>query len=220
MCTNRNHQEKSCCTIDHEVYVVKSVMLNICVHVYTLTSTPLAFPSPLPAIMCSWGVFSGPWLSFPPPLPSHFLITSPLPSLTGAQTRLSLRYSTFRSVPHFLAVLRHDPAVTGNGHLQRSFLSLAQCLSHTLRLSPPHLPSSAHTWNRSQIISSTLSVVRQLLSPLVTSSAPATAHCSTLSGPSSIIPILHTVGVITLLVASSHDSHLYYCWCATVSLSA
>lgn len=145
MCTNRNHQEKSCCTIDHEVYVVKSVMLNICVHVYTLTSTPLAFPSPLPAIMCSWGVFSGPWLSFPPPLPSHFLITSPLPSLTGAQTRLSLRYSTFRSVPHFLAVLRHDPAVTGNGHLQRSFLSLAQCLSHTLRLSPPPTSLQAHT---------------------------------------------------------------------------
>lgn len=177
--------------------------------------------SPLPAIMCSWGVSNGPWLFFPPPLPFHFLITSPLPSLTGAQTRLSLRYSTFRSVPHFLAALRHDPAAAGNGHLQRSFLSLAlslaPCLSRTLCLSP--FPSSGHTWSRSQIISSTLSVVRQLLSLLVTSSAPAAAPFSTLSGPSSIIPILHTVGVITPLVVSAHDPHLYYCWCATVRLS-
>lgn len=81
-------------------------------------------------------------------------------------------------------------------------------------LSP--LPSSAHTWNRSQIISSTLSVVRQLLSLLVTSSAPATSPCSTLSGPSSIIPILHTVGVIAPLVVSAYHSHLFFCWCATV----
>lgn len=175
----------------------------------------LASLSPPPAIMCSWGVSNGPWLFYPPPLPFHFLITSPLPSLTGAQTRLSLRYSTFRSVPHFLAALRRDPAAAGNGHLQRSFLSLA--LSRTLCLS--HLPSSAHTWSRSQIISSTLSVVRQLLSLLVTSSAPAFAPCSTLSRPSSIIPILHTVGVITPLAVSAHDPHLYYCWCATLRLS-
>lgn len=56
-------------------------------------------------------------LPFIPPLPFHFLITSPLPSLAGAQTRLSLRYSTFRSFPHFLAVLRRDPVATGNGYL-------------------------------------------------------------------------------------------------------
>lgn len=42
--------------------------------------------------MCSRGVSNGPWRSLPPPFPFHFLITSPLPSLTGAQTRLSLRY--------------------------------------------------------------------------------------------------------------------------------
>lgn len=43
-------------------------------------------------IMCSWGVSNGPWLSFPPPFPFHFLITSPLPYLSRAQTRLSLCY--------------------------------------------------------------------------------------------------------------------------------
>lgn len=91
--------------------------------------------------------------------------------------------------------------------------SLAQYVSRLL-------PSSAHTWNGSQIISSTLSVVRQLLSLLVTSSPPATAPCSTLSGPSSIISIPHTVGVTTLQAVSGHGSHLYCCWYATVSLSA
>lgn len=152
--------------------------------------------------------------------PLSFSHNKPPALFTGVQTRLSLRYSTFCSVPHFLMALRHDPTVTGNGHLRRSSLSLAlslaPCLSRTLCLSL--LPSSAHTWNRSQIISRTLSVVRQLLSLLVTSGAPATAHCLTLSGPSSIIPILRTVGIIVLLVVSAHDSHLYYCGCATVSL--
>lgn len=135
--------------------------------------------SPLPAIMCSWGGSNGPWLSFPPPLPFHFLITSPLPSLTGAQTRLSLCYSTFRSVPHFLAALRHDPAAAGNGHLQRSFLSLLLHAALAHHFSRPSLGAHTHL---EQVVSSTLSVVRQLLSPLVTSSAPSTAPCSTLSG--------------------------------------
>lgn len=104
-----------------------------------------------------------------------------------------------------------------NGHFS---LLLHASLAHYMFLAPTPL-LSAHTWNRSQINSSTLSAVRQLLSLLVTSSAPATAHCSSLSGLSSIIPVLHTAGVITLLVVSAHDSHLYSCWCAiTVSLSA
>lgn len=175
-------------------------------HPHLHSTELLASHSPPPAIMWGWGGSNGPWLSFPPPLPFHFLITSPLPSLTGAQTRLSLCYSTFRSVPHFLVAPRHDPAAAGNGHLHHSFLSLAPCLSCTLCISS--LPSSSHTQNRSQIISSTLSVVRQLLFLLVTCSALANVPCSTLSGPSSIIPVLHTVGVNTLLVVSAHDSHL------------
>lgn len=42
--------------------------------------------------MCSRGVSNGPWCSLPPPFLFHFLITSPLPCLAGAQKRLSLRY--------------------------------------------------------------------------------------------------------------------------------
>lgn len=166
--------------------------------------------------MCSRGVSNGPWHSFPPPLPFHFLITSPLPSLTGAQTRLSLRYSTFHSNPHFLA------QAWPHGSRKWAFatvisLSCPMPPSHNMYLAPP---SSAHTWNGSQIISSTLNAVRQLLSLLVTSSPPDTAPCSTLSGPSSIISIPHSVGVTTLLVVSAHDSRLYYCRCSTAHLSA
>lgn len=166
--------------------------------------------------MCSRGVSNGPWHSFPPPLPFHFLITSPLPSLTGAQTRLSLCYSTFHSNPHFLA------QAWPHGSRKWAFatvisLSCPMPPSHNMYLTPP---SSAHTWNGSQIISSTLNAVRQLLSLLVTSSPPDTAPCSTLSGPSSIISIPHSVGVTTLLVVSAHDSWLYYCRCSTAHLSA
>lgn len=96
----------------------------------------LASFSLLPAIMCSWSVSIGPWLSFPPPLPFHFLITSPLPSLTGAQSRLSLHDSIFCSVPHFLAVLRRDPTATGNGHFPPP---CSMPLAHTICFSPPPL---------------------------------------------------------------------------------
>lgn len=97
------------------------------------------------------------------------------------------------STPSYTSWLKRDPAAAGNGHLQHSFLSLPPWLSCTICLST--LPSSTHTWNRSQIISSTLSVVRQLLSLLVTSSHPAAVPCLTLSGTSSIISIPHTQGV-------------------------
>lgn len=46
-------------------------------HSTDLLASPSLSP---PAIMCSRGVSNGPWLSFPQPLPFHFLITSPLPS--------------------------------------------------------------------------------------------------------------------------------------------
>ena len=103
------------------------------------------------------------------------------------------------STPSHTSWLKHDPAAAGNGHLQHSFLSLARCLFRTI--CSPRLPSSTHTWNRSQIISSTLSVVRQLLSLLVTSSPPAAVPCSTLRGPSSIISIPHAVGATSSCVS-------------------
>lgn len=93
--------------------------------------------------MCIWSISISLWLSFPPPLPFHFLITGPLPSITGAQSRLSLRYSIFCSVPHFLAVLRHDP----HGSRKWAFAtlishsltpSLAPCRLLTLYVSRPH----------------------------------------------------------------------------------
>lgn len=152
--------------------------------------------SALPAIMCSRGVSNGPWLSFPPPFPFHFLITSP-PALSHWSSDKIIPLLFSPSTPSHTSWLKHDPKEAGNGHLQYSFLSLALCLSCTICLPPPLLPG-AHTWNRSQIISSTLSVVRQLLSLLVTSSHPAASPCLTLRGPSSIISIPHTRGSLQL----------------------
>lgn len=160
--------------------------------------------------MSRWVGSNGLWLSFPPPLSFHFLITSTLPSLSAAQTRLSLCYFTFCSVPHLLVVLRHDPAAAGNGHLQQSFLScLFLALFAILTLDYPHsLPSSTHspthTHTRAHRQSHThtlkaghfnpLIVTRQLPPPCSPAvplpHPPSTILCWTISGASSNVALV------------------------------
>lgn len=157
-------------------HLVIEGFLSLCVLIFPHVSCyvlTLMFPASPPLHCVS--LSNGPWLSFRPPLPFHFLITSPLPSLTGAQTRLPLCYSTFRSVPHFLAALRSDPTAAGNGYLQHSFLSSA------LSPAPCHCPYERARLQ--QVVSSTLSALRQLLSLLLTSSGPSITGCSSLTGP-------------------------------------
>lgn len=71
---------------------------------------------------------------------------------------------------------------------------------------PHNMFPHTHTGSRSQIISSTLSVLRQLLLLLVT---PANTHRWSLSEPSAVITSLLTVGLITLPV----PPHLSTCCC-------
>lgn len=150
------------------------------------SSEALASSSPPPAITCRWGVSNGPW----PPLYS----TSPLSFSHNKPPALSCRSSDKIIPPLFhlplLPTLPCGAQAWPRGDRKWVFVTVISLPLPSLFAQRLPSPSSAHTWNGSQIISSTVSVLRQLLSLLVTSITPASDHWSTLSGPSSIIPIL------------------------------
>lgn len=168
--------------------------------------------------------FGSPFLHLSP-FPPH--VTAPPHSLSGAQKRLSLRYSILCPVPHFLMVLRHDPTATGNGHLQQSVLSLFP--SYPRIICPPAATPPTHThtpFKRTHLEQVTDHFKRFECGEVITLprwSPPAPLLLLTArlrADLSSIITILHTAGVIGLLVMSVRDSHLYSWSHATVILSA
>lgn len=129
------------------------------------SSEALASSSPLPAITCRWGVSNGPW----PPLYS----TSPLSFSHNKPPALSCR-SSDKIIPSVI-----PPSAPSHTSLRCSGMTpwrqeMGICDGHFSPLALPlrSAPSSAHTWNGSQITSSTVSVLRQLLSLLVTSITP------------------------------------------------
>lgn len=165
--------------------------------------------------MCSQGVSNGLWCSLPPPFPFYFLITSPLPSLLGAQTRLSLRYFHLPLHPT-LPGSSMTPQQQEMGLFSVHFFFSPLCVF----LVTHPLPPSAHTLNRSQIISSTLSVARQLLYLLVTSSLPLCHHfhLRLKSAPPLLSPILHMLGDDSSCISTELTSLLLLLVCHSLPI--
>lgn len=167
-------------------------------------------------------------LGFPSLHVSPFIFSSKSPPPRPLSPALKPDYAPVipSSTPslHPSAPLGSDPTATENLRLQWSFPPRApspplSALRHNT--SPAPIPSplfweDAHAGSRSQIISSTLSAAKQLLLLLLLL-LPATARCSSLSGPSAVITSRHTVGVLALPV---HPHMSTCCCCSTVSLSA
>lgn len=189
---------------------------HLCLLFHLCSMEMLAPFSALPAIMCSRGVSNGPWLSFPPPFPFHFLITSP-PALSHWSSDKIIPLLFSPSTPSHTSWLKHDPKEAGNGHLQYSFLSLALCLSCTICLSPPptrrtHLEQVTDHFKHLEC-SEAITLPSGYLQP--------PCRLSLLDFERTLLYYLHSSHKgESPVVMLAQDSHHFQCWCTTFSLSA